>query len=173
MFQPAEIGVLGWYGKRPIADFLGLPDKRIPTELDWRDVTTWFLRETPDYYVQHVPIWDLEAPSAAAPQFGKAYEPMFEKADVYWGQLRVYRRMLTGKRPASHTPTIAGRVIEAIADTGVQLNAEDKRIPSHVLVDFVASSDRQNNLGSFYPNQDPENPQYRLRSRDLAAPRNI
>jgi hypothetical protein len=133
----SEIGVLGWYGDRTIVDHLGLLDDRSAEEFARRDVVSWFLRDRPEYYVAHVPIWEIEAGSAATEEFAERYEPVYENRPMYWSQVRIYRRVDEPSDGVS--PLLTPRIESAFAAAGVRLAAADRRVLGAVLADYVGS----------------------------------
>ncbi|MGB3676670.1 MAG: hypothetical protein WA988_19740 [Candidatus Nanopelagicales bacterium] len=52
-----EIGIVGWYSKREMIDFLGLLSTDSVHEIAAHDSVSWLTREEPDYWVLHQPQW--------------------------------------------------------------------------------------------------------------------
>jgi hypothetical protein len=79
-----EIGVIGYYGRADMIDYLGLLDARAIDSIRRGDFT-WWLSNKPDYWVTPG-IW-IDVPTLALPQFQREYKPA-----ATFGPLTVYRR---------------------------------------------------------------------------------
>lgn len=140
-----EIGVLGWVSERPIVDYLGLLEPLSAEEVGRGDLSTWIGREQPDYYVQHLPVWDMEAPSASVDWFARAYRPVFESDADGWSRVRVFERVRTREQavtaddPVVLTPT----VLDAFASAGVRLDQPEREALAELLAVYVGDFDLQ------------------------------
>ena len=111
-----EIGVLGWDTRLPIVDYLGLLDDQVVPELARGDLSTWIKREQPDFYLVHLPIWNMEAPSAGQPWFAAAYEPVAETAHLgQWSNVRIFKRVRTASAARTATELLAEVIATRIA----------------------------------------------------------
>lgn len=140
-----EIGVLGWASGRPVVDYLGLLDEQSVQEVGRGDLASWLDREQPDYYVQHLPVWDLEVPSASRDWFARAYRPVFESTEDGWSRVRVFERVrtrgeaVTVSDPVVLTPT----VLDAFASAGVRLDQPERAALAELLAVYVGDFDLQ------------------------------
>ena len=85
-----EIGIIGWFSQRPIIDYLGLLSVESALSLKQKDLTAWIYRNTPDYYVVHVPPWFFEGPVVSLFWFRVAFQKVYETHGV-----AVFRREMT------------------------------------------------------------------------------
>lgn len=84
-----EIGIVGWYGKRDMIDFLGLLSKDSVHEIAAHDSVSWLSREEPDYWVLHQPQWPGMEAAASEPWFSLAYRPVWSNGIVVaWKHIR-------------------------------------------------------------------------------------
>lgn len=140
-----EIGVLGWASERPIVDYLGLLDEQSVQDVGRGDLVSWLDREQPDYYVQHVPVWDMEAPSSSVDWFARAYRPVFESDADGWSRVRVFERVRTREEavaaddPVVLTPT----VLDAFTSAGVRLDQPEREALAELLAVYVGDLDLQ------------------------------
>jgi len=104
-----EVGVIGYYARRPMVDFLGLLRPETVAALRHGDVFWTLGRYQPDYLVlsEVYPLWGY--PLQADPWFHAAYRPVAAFADpAYWGkQVTVYRRALPEPGPMEDRPAAA------------------------------------------------------------------
>lgn len=146
-----EIGVLGWTSDRTIVDHLGLLDRRTADEFARRDVTSWFLRERPDYVVVHVPLWEFEEPALRTDDFVRSYRPVHESGygdgpgDYHWSHVRVYERVARADVDASGAAH-AVRFLDAVDAAGIELDDDERAALVGVVVDLIGSRSRQQEL---------------------------
>jgi hypothetical protein len=142
-----EIGVLGWDTDLPVVDYLGLLDDQVVPELARGDLGSWIEREQPDFYLVHLPIWPMEAPSAGVPWFSSAYKPVMETGRIgAWSNVRVYERVRTAadaRQGPAGTPLVTDHLTEALADQGVILGPKEKLALQRALTVYVADVDLQ------------------------------
>lgn len=140
-----EIGVLGWELDRPIVDFLGLLDDRAATDLGRSDLAAWIGREQPDFYVQHLPVWEMEEPSSGVAWFGAAYRPVFETTAPGWSRVRVYERVATKEEAQSRPrPTlVTWTVTTALTRAGADIGEPERTALQSLLERYVGSHDLQ------------------------------
>lgn len=94
-----EIGVLGYYSRRPLEDLMGLVTPRVLPYVGRNDLAGGFLTKPTDYVIFH-PRGKM-APIVKAPWFPAAYEKAasFRDRGFRGGRLVIYRR-----RPAATLP---------------------------------------------------------------------
>jgi arabinofuranosyltransferase len=134
-----EIGVLGWASGRPVVDYLGLLDEQSVQEVGRGDLASWLDREQPDYYVQHLPVWDLEVPSASRDWFARAYRPVFESTEDGWSRVRVFERVRTREQAlAAQDPVVLTPVVlDAFTAAGVPLDPAEREALAGMLAVYV------------------------------------
>ncbi len=109
-----EVGMLGYYAKRPLADFLGLVSSGIaPLVPDHHHVDHVMRTQRPDYVLAFDPITAQEADLAQ--HLLHAYEPV----DATWPGRRLYRRV------ACDEETLARRVAAVVPDVEGRLHFGD------------------------------------------------
>ncbi len=93
-----EIGIVGYYSRRPIVDVCGLVSPAVGPHLAAGDVS-WPIRHyRPDYVLLHDPVWpSLEGPIARAAWFGEEYERLRGFDGVAPYRLALYQRLPTGR----------------------------------------------------------------------------
>jgi len=84
----AEIGVVGYYCKRPMVDIGGLIHEEGPRYLRQGDRSWWLKVRQPDVIVIHEPVWPIERPSLEDPRFGQWHDFEFPG----YGKIRLLRR---------------------------------------------------------------------------------
>lgn len=94
-----EIGVLGYYSKRPLEDLMGLVTPRVLPYVARNDIAGGFLGKPTDYVIFHSR--GRMRPITKAPWFAGAYEQVasFKDSGFRGGRLVIYRR-----RPGSTLP---------------------------------------------------------------------
>ena len=134
-----EIGVIGWTSNRPIVDYLGLLSDQSAAELGRGDLASWLEREHPDFYVAHLPLWDMEAPSAQLPIFSTQYQPVYETDGGGWSHLRIFQRLSV----PSPTALLTATVDSAFRAAGADLDDTERRAVSSLLAVYVGSPTMQ------------------------------
>jgi hypothetical protein len=80
-----EIGIIGYYGRSTIVDYMGLLDARAVEPVRHNDFT-WWLTQHPDYFVT-APVFALDDPVQSLPEFRHEYH-----LAARLGPMIVYRR---------------------------------------------------------------------------------
>ncbi|MCA1710250.1 MAG: hypothetical protein LC789_00870 [Actinobacteria bacterium] len=143
----SEIGMIGYFGNRDMIDYLGLLSEEAVVDLRHHDLAAWLLREYPDYWLVHVPVWGFEYPAITEPWFTSAYEPVWREPGY-----ALYRR----------TQALDG----AIADAGALRTAADRALAfagirdkatSDAVVSLLGVLDHRPDLQSRYKRGDEVN----------------
>lgn len=99
-----EVGMLGWYSKRPIIDGLGLDNPELAQRLTTREWGYWVRHEQPDYFIFLEPIWVF---TRATPQHLWTDVPWFNRA------YRVYHTIPQTDTHSQYAYTIYEKVMSA------------------------------------------------------------
>lgn len=99
-----EIGVLGYYSRRPLEDLMGLVTPRVLPYLAHRDIAGAFLTKPTDYVLFHSR--GMMRPVVKAPWFRRAYEEVasFQDSGFRGGRLVIFRRRDGAHLPPPHPP---------------------------------------------------------------------
>ena len=89
-----EIGMLGWYSKRHVVDYLGLVDPAAVEPMREGDMQWWVNHLAPDYWMALARPSKIEDPVKTAPWFHRVFEEVYRNYDVV-----VYRRI--GRAPST------------------------------------------------------------------------
>jgi hypothetical protein len=135
----AEIGVIGDGGSWDMVDYLGLLSADSVRELNRGDLRSWLRRERPTYYVVHVPVWPIEAPSASSPEFTEHYKPVAESRSQGWSHVRIYERTSKPEGTRFLTPIVVG----AFDRAGVALDAGERSSLNRLLAIYAGDVELQ------------------------------
>ena len=140
-----EIGLMGWRSERTIVDYLGLLSRQSAEEVGRADLSTWLAREQPDYFISHVPTWDMEQPSMSQAWFPSAYVPVFESAVGGWSQVRVFQRIRSRAEAAAvdETAMVTEELAGSLESEGIRLDGQAKEVLGRLLHLYLIDGDLQ------------------------------